>query len=141
MGYTASGMHALGLVVAEFYGDLAAEMEARAREITDDLDGEVVERVGVPGVYDAPLAADRLARRGGIDAVAVLGVVITGDTGHDPVVAHAAARQSSAVSLDRDTPVTFGVQGPDTSAAEARQRIEKGARAVDAAVDLVEELP
>jgi len=134
-------MVTLGLVVAEFYADLAAEMAEQARTNADRRDATVAQRVAVPGVYDAPLAADRLARRDDIDAVAVLGVVITGDTDHDRVVTHTAARQLSAVSVERDTPVTFGVQGPDMSAAEARERIEKGARAVDAAVDLVRSLP
>jgi len=134
-------MVALGLVVAEFYEDFATEMEARARTNADRRDATVAERVAVPGVYDAPLAADRLARRTGIDAVVVLGVVITGDTDHDRVVTHTAARQLSAVSLDRDTPVVFGVQGPNMSAAEARERTEKGAAAVGTAVDLVETLP
>ncbi|ELZ29599.1 6,7-dimethyl-8-ribityllumazine synthase [Halosimplex carlsbadense 2-9-1] len=134
-------MVTLGLVVAEFYEVFVAEMEAQARTNADRRDAEVTERVAVPGVYDAPLAADRLARRDDIDAVVALGVVITGDTDHDRVVTHTAARQLSAVSVDRDTPVTFGVQGPNMSAVEARERIEKGARAVDAAVDLVEALP
>lgn len=131
----------LGLVVAEFYGELAAEMEAQARENAARRDATVAETVRVPGVYDAPLAADRLARREGIDAVAVLGVVVSGDTDHDRVVAHAAARKLGDVGLTRDTPVTFGVQGPGMSGAEARERVEKGARAVTAAVDMVEELP
>jgi len=134
-------MVTLGFVFAEFYEDLAAKMEGQARTNADRRDAEVAERVGVPGVYDAPLAADRLARRSDIDAVVALGVVITGDTDHDRVVTHTAARRLSAVSVDRDTPVTFGVQGPKMSPAEARERIEKGARAVDAAVDLVEALP
>jgi len=134
-------MVTLGLVVAEFYEELATEMEATARSYAEANDADIVVRVGVPGVYDAPLAADRLARREAVDAVVVLGVVITGDTDHDRVIAHAAAQQLSAVSLDRDTPVTFGVQGPNMSSAEAHQRIEKGAKAVIAAVDLVETLP
>ena len=134
-------MPTLGLVVAEFYEDLAAAMEERALERAADREAAVAETVRVPGVYDAPLAADRLARRDDIDAVAVLGVVISGDTDHDQVVAHAAARRLGDVSLARDTPVTFGVQGPAMSGAEARERVAKGARAVPAALDLVEALP
>ncbi|MFD1644730.1 6,7-dimethyl-8-ribityllumazine synthase [Haloarchaeobius litoreus] len=134
-------MTALGLVVAQFYEELAAEIEAEARTLIEDRDAEVAETVHVPGVYDAPLAADRLARQERIDAVAVLGVVVTGDTDHDQVVTHAAARRLSDVGLGRDTPVTFGVAGPDMSAPEARDRIEKCASAVDAAVDLTEALP
>ncbi|MFC7140459.1 6,7-dimethyl-8-ribityllumazine synthase [Halosimplex aquaticum] len=134
-------MSALGLVVAEFYEGLAAELEARARAAVDERDASVSQRVAVPGVYDTPLAADRLARRDDVDAVAVLGVVITGDTDHDRVVAHAAARQLSRVSLERDTPVAFGVQGPNMSGPEARARVDKGADAVHSALDTIEALP
>ena len=101
---------------------------------------EVVETLEVPGAYDTPLAADRLARRDDIDAVAVLGAIVTGDTDHDRVIADAAARGLTDVSLERDTPVTFGVTGPGMSAAEADERIDKGAAAVESAIALVEEL-
>lgn len=131
----------VALVVAQFYEDIAERMEATARENAADRGAEVVESVTVPGVYDAPLAADRLARRGDVDAVAVLGAVVTGDTDHDQVVTHAAARQLSEVSLRRDAPVTFGVMGPDMSYDEAEARVEKGARAVDSALDLLAALP
>jgi 6,7-dimethyl-8-ribityllumazine synthase (EC 2.5.1.9) len=94
----------------------------------------------VPGEYDAPLAADRLARRDDIDAVAVIGAIVTGDTDHDEVIADAAAQKLTDVSLDRDKPVTFGVSGPGMSGAEAREREDKGAEAVNAAVDMVEVL-
>lgn len=134
-------MITLGLIVAEFYEDLAASMEATAGESIADENADIVETVYLRGVYDSPLAADRLARREDIDAVAVLGVVITGDTDHDQVVAHAAARKLSDVSLDRDTPVTFGIIGPEMSAAEARERIEYGAEAVPIAVETVKRLP
>ncbi|MFC6729780.1 6,7-dimethyl-8-ribityllumazine synthase, partial [Natronoarchaeum mannanilyticum] len=94
----------------------------------------------VPGAYDAPLAADRLARRDDVDAVATVGAIITGDTDHDQVIADAAARQLSEVSLDRDKPVTLGIIGPGMSADEARARTDKGAIAVESAIDLVTEL-
>jgi len=97
--------------------------------------------VPVPGAYDAPLAADRLARRDDVEAVAVVGAVVTGDTDHDRVIADAAAEALVRVSLDRDTPVTFGVSGPGMSGAEARERVEKGAEAVNAAVEMVRTLP
>ncbi|PSQ03933.1 6,7-dimethyl-8-ribityllumazine synthase [Halobacteriales archaeon QS_4_69_31] len=132
----------LGLVVAQFdkSGTVIGEMERHAREQARERDAEVVATVEVPGSYDTPLAADRLARRDDIDAVAVLGAVVTGDTDHDQVIADAAARGLTDVSLDRDTPVTLGIIGPGMSRAEAEARVTYGARAVDSAVDLVEEL-
>jgi len=134
-------MVSLGLVVARFNASVTEEMEAAARSAAADLDATLSEVVHVPGSYDTPLAADRLARREAIDAVAVLGAVVTGDTDHDQVVAAAAARKLSDVSLERDTPVTLGVSGPGMSGAEARERTDKGAEAVEAAVDLAEGLP
>jgi 6,7-dimethyl-8-ribityllumazine synthase len=134
-------MPTLGLVVAQFYDELAAEMEQHAREAATERGAEISEMIPVPGAYDTPLAADRLARQDGIDAVAALGAIIAGDTDHDHVIANAAAQGLTDVSLDRDKPVTFGVLGPGMSGAEARERVEYGASAVDSALDQLEALP
>jgi len=133
----------LGLVVAQFdkTGEVIDAMTERAREAADERGAEVADVIEVPGSYDTPLAADRLARRDDIDAVAVVGAIISGDTGHDEVIADAAAQALTDVSLDRDTPVTFGVIGPDMSVAEAHERVGYGALAVQSALDLVEDLP
>jgi 6,7-dimethyl-8-ribityllumazine synthase len=133
-------MASLGLVVSQFNREVTEQMEECAHEAAADRDAEVVETLHVPGAYDAPLAADRLARREEIDAVAVVGSIVTGDTDHDQVIADAAAQGLTDVSLERDTPVTFGVSGPGMSGAEARERVGKGKEAVDAAVGLAEEL-
>jgi len=136
-------MAQIGLVVAQFdkEGSVIDEMEAAARKAARERDAEIVATVSVPGSYDTPLAADRLARREDIDAVAVLGAIVTGDTDHDEVIADAAAQGLTNVSLDRDTPVAFGVIGPGMSAAEAKARSDYGATAVESALDLVEALP
>lgn len=135
-------MVSLGLVVAQFNKDepITDEMEERAHTAAMECGAEIVETIAVPGSYDAPLAADRLARRDDIDAVAVLGAIITGDTDHDRVIADAAAQGLTEVSLDRDTPVTLGITGPGMSQAEAKERIEYGATAVESAIDLAEAL-
>ena len=136
-------MVALGLVVAQFNKErpITHEMDDCALEAADEAeDAEVVETIEVPGAYDAPLAADRLARRDDIDAVVVLGAIITGDTDHDRVIADAAAQGLTDVSLNRDTPVALGIIGPGMSQAEAEERIEYGATAVESAISLAEEL-
>jgi 6,7-dimethyl-8-ribityllumazine synthase len=133
----------LGLVFAQFdkTDEVIDAMSSHAREAADERDATVVATVEVPGSYDTPLAADRLARRDDVDAVAVVGAIVAGDTDHDQVIADAAAQGLTDVSLQRDTPVTFGVIGPGMSTAEARERVDYGATAVESAVDLVEELP
>ncbi|WP_227355139.1 6,7-dimethyl-8-ribityllumazine synthase [Haladaptatus salinisoli] len=133
-------MVTLGLVVAEFNAPITEQMEASAREAAAERGAEIVETLHVPGAYDTPLAADRLARRDDIDAVAVLGAVVTGDTDHDRVITTAATQKLTDVSLNRDTPVALGITGPGMSGAEARERTDYGARAVEGAVDLTEEL-
>ena len=133
-------MTTIGLVVAQFNHAVITEMQAAAEAAAAERDVTIAETLEVPGVYDSPLAADRLARREGIDAVVVIGAIVTGDTEHDRVIADAAAGALTDVSLERDTPVTFGVSGPGMSGAEARERTEKGAEAVNAAVDILEAL-
>ena len=135
-------MVTLGLVLAQYdkHGALIQEMEASAREAASDRDADIVTTLRVPGAYDTPLAADRLARREDVDAVAVLGIIIEGDTDHDQVIAAAAAEGLTEVSLDRDTPVTLGIIGPGMSADEAAARTHKGGEAVTSAIDLVSEL-
>lgn len=134
-------MTTLGLVIAQFNRPITEPMEDAALEAAEDAGAEIYDIVSVPGVYDAPLAADRLARLDAVDAVAVIGTVITGDTDHDQVITDAAAGRLADVSLERDTPVTLGVTGPGMSAAEARERIDNAATAVEGALELVEALP
>jgi 6,7-dimethyl-8-ribityllumazine synthase len=132
----------LGLVVAQFNKErpLTHEMADQARKAARERDATVVETLEVPGSYDTPLAADRLARREDIDAVVAIGAIVTGDTDHDRVIADAAAQGLTEVSLDRDTPVMLGITGPGMSQDEAEARVDYGATAVDSAIDVVREL-
>ena len=132
----------LGLVVAQFNKEspVTERMAERARETIETGDATLVETIEVPGSYDTPLAADRLARRDDIDAVAVLGAIVTGDTDHDQVIGQATAQALTDVSLDRDTPVALGITGPGMSHDEARARVDYGARTVESAIELAENL-
>jgi 6,7-dimethyl-8-ribityllumazine synthase len=133
-------MVALGLVVAEFeaHASVTDEMEANARAAAEETGATIVDTIRVPGSYDTPLAADRLARRSDVDAVVAIGAIIEGDTDHDEVIAHAATQGLTDVSLDRDTPVMLGITGPGMSVDEAWARTDAGATAVRGAVDVVE---
>lgn len=130
----------VGLVVAKFNRSVTEQMESAARAAAAEHDADIVDTVYVPGAYDSPLAADRLARRNDIDAVAVIGAIVTGDTDHDQIIGQSAADALTEVSLDRDVPVTLGVTGPGMSGAEARERIDIGARTIESTVELVDEL-
>ena len=122
------------------YHGIAAEMETAARDRHDERQATVSYTIDVTGVYDMPLAVDRLVRRDDVDAVVVLAAVVTGDTDHDQVVTRASSHTLSQISVDRDTPVGFGVTGPGMSGAEASERTEYGVTA-SMRLDLHEQVP
>jgi len=128
----------LGLVVSQYNKDepITHRMAERAHEAARERGAEIVETLEVPGSYDTPLAADRLARREDVDAVVVVGAIIEGDTDHDQVIADAAAQGLTDVSLDRDTPVALGITGPGMSQDEAAARVDYGAVATESAIEM-----
>jgi 6,7-dimethyl-8-ribityllumazine synthase len=73
-----------------------------------------VEVAWVPGSFEIPLVARRLARSGQFDAVVCLGTVIRGETAHFDYVAGEAARGIQRVSLETDVPCIFGVLTTET---------------------------
>ena len=68
----------------------------------------------VPGSFELPLVAQRLARSGRYQVVITLGAVIRGDTPHFDVVVAEASKGIAAVSRDTGVPVIFGVLTTDT---------------------------
>jgi 6,7-dimethyl-8-ribityllumazine synthase len=102
---------------------------------------EAVTVVKVPGAYEIPLIAQRLAASERYDAVICLGAVIRGSTAHFDFVAGEAAKGIAAVGMDYDIPVIFGVLTTDT----IEQAIEragtkagnKGAEAAATAIEMV----
>lgn len=82
---------------------------------------EQIEIAWVPGAFELPLAADRLAAGGRFAAVICLGVVIRGETSHDRHINTAVAAGIEAVGRHHGLPVCFGVLTCETIAqAEAR---------------------
>ena len=68
----------------------------------------------VPGAFEMPLVAERLARSGAYDAIVCLGAVIRGGTPHHEYIASEAAKGIAKVSLDTGVPVVFGVLTTET---------------------------
>jgi 6,7-dimethyl-8-ribityllumazine synthase len=81
--------------------------------------------VWVPGAFELPLAAKKMAESGSYDAVIALGAVIQGATSHNKYVAGEAAKGIAQVAMQTGVPVIFGVITPDN----LEQAIERaGAR-------------
>ena len=102
----------IAMVVSEFNFDVTSAMEERARRHAAFLGVEVSHVVHVPGVFDMGPAVKKLLRRKDVDAVVIIGTVIKGDTGHDEIVAQAAARAAAELALQFDKPVALGMTGP-----------------------------
>jgi 6,7-dimethyl-8-ribityllumazine synthase len=95
--------------------------------------------IWVPGAFELPLLADRMARSGQFDAIIALGAVVRGGTPHFEYVAGECARGLSRVALDHGIPVSFGVLTTD-DVEQALERAGTGAgnKGFDAAITAME---
>jgi 6,7-dimethyl-8-ribityllumazine synthase len=130
----------IGLVVAKYNREITEKMKENAVEKAQEKDAEVFEILEVPGSYDTPLAAQRLAEKQDVDAVTVMGAIITGETDHDKIIGNSTAKTLQEISLKTDTPVTMAITGPGMTAEQAYERISYAGDAVESALEMVEEL-
>lgn len=95
--------------------------------------------VKVPGAFEIPLAAKKLAESGQFDAVICLGAVIRGSTPHFEYVASEVSKGIALVALESKIPVTFGVLTTDNlEQAIERAGSKSGNKGWDAAVAAME---
>ena len=132
------------IVVARFNSFVVESLLEGALD-TLERHGEVnpddITVIRVPGAYELPLAAKKVAEKGGFDAIIALGAVIRGGTPHFDFVAGECVKGLSQVGLDAGVPVAFGVLTVDT----IEQAIEragtkagnKGAEAAMGAIEMV----
>ena len=73
-----------------------------------------IEVVRVPGAFEIPLAAKKLAKKKSIDAVICLGAIIRGATPHFEYIASEAANGVASVSLETGMPISFGILTTNT---------------------------
>jgi 6,7-dimethyl-8-ribityllumazine synthase len=140
----------VGIVVARFHEHVTTKLVdgalagLRAHGVPD----EAVDVAWVPGAFEIPLVARRLAGSAAYDAVICLGVVVRGETAHFDLVAGEAARGIADVSRETGIPVVFEVLATESLAdAEARAGGPHGNKGWDAAeaalemADLLDRLP
>ena len=93
----------------------------------------------VPGSFEIPLVASRLAKSAKYGAIICLGAVIRGATGHYEFVAGQTAAGIAQVSLETGTPIVFGVLTTDTiEQAVERAGAKAGNKGTDAAMTALE---
>ena len=131
----------VGIVVSRFNGFIAERLlegalDALVRHGAADGDIAVVR---VPGAFEIPLVAQRLAGSGKYDAVICLGAVIRGATPHFDYVAAEVSKGVAQVSLKTGVPVAFGVLTTDSiEQAVERAGTKAGNKGFDAAMTAIE---
>src|SRR5450755_2311774 len=139
--YSASGRR-VAIVAARFNGVIVSALLAAAVATWSKRGGEqqnlLIARV--PGAFELPVVARRLARSGRYEALVALGCVIRGDTPHFDYVAGECARGLQQTSGDTGVPIAFGVLTVNTHE-QARARAgqdegNKGAEAMASALEM-----
>jgi 6,7-dimethyl-8-ribityllumazine synthase len=125
----------LGMVASRFNQEISDKLLAGARAAAQKLGIENCFVAQVPGALEIPLMLQWMAQSGRFDALAAVGCVIRGDTYHFDIVANESARGLMDVSLECGIPIGNGILTTDDEA-QAMARLEKGAEAVQVAVEM-----
>ena len=131
----------IGIVLARFNDFVGARLLEGAVDCLTrhGVDGANITVARVPGAFEIPLIAQRLAKSGKFDAVVCLGAVIRGATPHFEYVAAEVTKGIAQVALATDVPVTFGVITADTiEQAIERAGTKAGNKGWDAALAALE---
>lgn len=104
------------IVVARFNELLSSRLLSGAQDalVRHGVSADDVDVAWVPGAFEIPMVAGKLAASGRYDAVIALGVVIRGGTPHFEYVSSEVSKGVAKVSMDTGVPVLFGVITADT---------------------------
>ena len=132
----------IGVVVSRFNSFLTEQLVKGAVDAFVRLGGDEknLVPVRVPGAYELPLVAQKLAQKKGVDAIVALGAVVQGATAHADLINETTARAFNQISLETGVPVLDGV----VSAENLEQAVErcgtkqgnKGFAAMQAAIEM-----
>lgn len=129
-------------VIASRFNDFITDrlvggaLDALTRSGADDADIDIVK---VPGAFEIPLLAKKMAAKGRYHAIICLGAVIRGSTSHYDYVCAEVSKGIAAVTMDSEVPVIFGILTTDTiEQAIERAGTKAGNKGWSAAISAVE---
>ena len=133
----------IGIVAARFNDFIVSRLIGGCEDtlLRHGVREEDISLAWVPGAFEIPLIASKMAKSGKFDAVIALGAVIRGSTSHYDYVCSEVSKGIANVSLNSDVPVLFGVLTTDT----IEQAIEragskagnKGSECAQGAIEMV----
>ena len=106
----------IGIVVSRFNEFITSKLLSGAEDTLrrHGANGDDITVAWVPGAFEIPLIAKKMAKSGKFDAVIALGAVIRGSTSHYDYVCSEVSKGVANVALNSDVPVMFGVLTTDT---------------------------
>lgn len=134
------GLH-FAIVASRFNEFIGSKLISGAKDclVRHGVKEADIDLAWVPGSFEIPLAAQRLARRGSYNAIVCVGAVIRGNTPHFDYVAAEVTKGIAQVQLETGVPVVFGVLTTDTiEQAVERAGTKAGNRGWDAALAALE---
>lgn len=138
--YSGRGLK-IGIIAARFNEFITSKLIGGAEDalVRHEVAREDIELAWVPGAFEIPLVAKKMAKSGKYDAVITLGAVIKGSTPHFDYVCAEVSKGVASVSLESEIPVIFGVLTTNTIE-EAIQRAgtKAGNKGFDAGVTAIE---
>ncbi len=130
-----------GIVASRFNDFICGKLiegalDALKRSGADEKDISIIR---VPGAFEIPIAAKKLAKSGNFDAIICLGAVIRGATPHFEYISSEVSKGIASVTLETEMPVAFGIITSDTiEQAIERAGTKSGNKGWDAAISAIE---
>ena len=131
----------IGIVAARFNEFITSKLLSGAQDalVRHDVKDYNIDVAWVPGAFEIPLIADKMAKSGKYDAVICLGAVIRGNTSHYDYVCSEVSKGIAHVSLESGIPVMFGVVTTENiEQAIERAGTKAGNKGFDVAVGAIE---
>ena len=131
----------VGIVAARFNEIIVNKLLGGAVDglVRHGVEEENITAAWVPGAFEIPVAAQKMAQSGNYDAVICVGTVIRGDTSHYDYVCNEVSKGIAHVSLETGIPVLFGVLTTENiEQAIARAGSKAGNKGYDCALSAIE---
>ena len=131
----------IGIVAARFNEFITAKLLSGAMDglLRHDVKEEEVDLAWVPGAFEIPLIASKMAKSGKYDAVICLGAVIRGSTTHYDYVCNEVSKGIAHISLETGVPVMFGILTTENiEQAIERAGTKAGNKGYDCALSAIE---
>ena len=136
----------LGIIVSQFNTEVTHGLKKGALDVLNEkgINGDQVQVFEAPGAFEIPLIAQTLAKSKKFDGIICLGCVIKGDTAHFEFISLGATMGIQQVSLETETPITFGILTTYTGEQALVRSLDdannKGREAALACIDSIETL-